>query len=66
MFADRLKIVEGWMVFAAERTFQEVVVFPFQFVSEPIAESQLPPPFLEGDPRLGYLNIDLFDPSSMG
>ncbi len=43
-----------------------VVVFPFQFVSETIPESQLPLPFNEGDPRLGYLNIDLLEPSRMG
>ncbi len=39
-----------------------VVVFPFQFVSEAIPESQLPLPFYEGDPRLGYLNINLLEP----
>ena len=43
-----------------------VVVFPFQFVSEAIPESQPPPPFYEGDPRLGYLNINLLEPSLMG
>jgi len=42
------------------------VVFPFQFVSEAIPESQPPPPFYEGDPRLGYLNINLLEPSLMG
>jgi len=41
-------------------------VFPFQFVSEAIPESQPPPPFYEGDPRLGYLNINLLEPSLMG
>jgi hypothetical protein len=43
-----------------------VVVFPFQFVSEAIPESQPPPSFYEGDPRLGYLNINLLEPSLMG
>ncbi len=43
-----------------------VVVFPFQFVSEAIPDSQPPPPFNEGDPRLGYLNINLLEPSLMG
>jgi len=43
-----------------------VVVFPFQFVSEAIPESQPPAPFAEGDPRLGYLNIHLFEPSRTG
>jgi hypothetical protein len=42
------------------------VVFPFQFVSEAIPESQPPPPFFEEDPRLGYLNTNLLDPSLMG
>jgi hypothetical protein len=39
-----------------------VVVLPFQFVSETIPESQPPAPFYEGDPRLGYLNINLLEP----
>jgi hypothetical protein len=43
-----------------------VVVFPFQFVSEAVPESQPPPPFYEGDPRLGYLNVNLLEPSLMG
>ena len=42
------------------------VVFGFQFVSEAMPESQPPPPFSEGDPRLGYLNINLLEPSLMG
>ncbi len=42
------------------------VVFPFQFVSEASPESQPPPPFYKGDPRLGYLNINLLEPSLMG
>ncbi len=43
-----------------------VVIFPIQFVAEAVAESQPPPPFYEGDPRLGYLNINLLEPSMMG
>ncbi len=43
-----------------------VVVFPLHFVSEVFPRSQPPPPFSEGDPRLGYLNINLLGPSLMG
>ena len=43
-----------------------VLVFPFQFVSEANPESQPPPPFDEENPRLGYININLLDPSLMG
>ena len=39
-----------------------VVVFPFEFVSEAIHESRPPAPFYEEDPRLGYLNINLLEP----
>ena len=42
------------------------VVLSFRFVSESIPASCLPSPFLEGDPRLGYLNIPLFEPSLAG
>ena len=41
-----------------------VVVFPFTFESgmgEPHSH-MLPAPFDEGDPRLGYVHVDLFDP----
>jgi hypothetical protein len=37
------------------------VVFPLQFVSETIPESPPPDPFHEEDPRLGYLDINLFE-----
>ena len=43
-----------------------IVIFPFRFVSEAVPESQPPPPFYEGDPRLGYLNINLLEPSLTG
>ncbi len=43
-----------------------VVVFPIEFVSEAIPESQPPLPFHEGDPRIGHLNIQLLEPSLMG
>jgi hypothetical protein len=43
------------------------VVFPFTFVSEVVPEHPLPPPFNEGNlPRLGYVDIDLWNPFEMG
>jgi hypothetical protein len=46
-----------------------VVVFPFTFESGVKGQYQykLPAPFDQGDlPRVGYIHIDLFEPSSMG
>ena len=43
------------------------VVFPFTFVSGAVAPYQAPVPFNQGDvPRLGYVMIDLFEPSLSG
>jgi hypothetical protein len=43
------------------------VVFPFEFVSQVFPENPLPPPFNQGDiPRLGHIDIDLFNPLEMG
>jgi hypothetical protein len=39
-----------------------VVVFPFQFVSRSVPKYELPSPFNKDDMRLGYVNIDLYDP----
>jgi hypothetical protein len=41
-----------------------VVVFPFQFVSRSVAKNELPSPFSKDDGRLGYVNIELYDPYS--
>jgi hypothetical protein len=43
------------------------VVFPFTFeqVKNPY-NYKLPAPFTRDDPRLGYINIDLFEPTMMG
>ena len=41
-----------------------VVVFPFEFVSRGVPAYELPSPFGEGDTRLGYIHIDLYDPYS--
>ena len=44
-----------------------VVVFPFEFVSGAHREAKPPVPFnQEGLPRLGYIHIDLFEPTLMG
>ncbi len=44
-----------------------VVVFPFEFVSGARREVTPPAPFNQGGlPRLGYIHIDLFDPTQMG
>jgi len=44
-----------------------VVVFPFEFVSGARRESKPPAPFdQEGLPRLGYIHIDLFEPTLGG
>ncbi len=43
------------------------VVFPFEFVSEAVPETPLPPPFNQGNiPMLGHVDIDLFNPLEMG
>lgn len=43
------------------------IVFPFEFVSGSQKESKLPAPFDVGNlPRLGYIHIDLMDPTQMG
>jgi hypothetical protein len=43
------------------------VLFPFTFVSEVVPERPLPPPFNQGNiPRLGYVDINLFNPLEMG
>jgi hypothetical protein len=41
-----------------------VVVFPFEFVSRSAPKYELPSPFNKDDMRLGYVNIDLYDPFS--
>jgi len=46
-----------------------IVVFPFTFESgiKDQYRYKLPPPFDEGDiPKLGYIHIDLFEPTAMG
>lgn len=43
-----------------------VVVFPFEFVSRGVSKYELPSPFNEGDKRLGYVHIDLYEPTFSG
>jgi hypothetical protein len=43
------------------------VAFPFEFVSEVISNLPPPAPFNDGNlPRLGHININLFEPTDMG
>jgi hypothetical protein len=43
------------------------VVFPFEFVSEAVPETPLPPPFNQGNvPMFGYISVNLFNPLKMG
>jgi hypothetical protein len=39
-----------------------VVVFPFEFVSGGVPKYELPSPFSKEDMRLGYININLYNP----
>jgi hypothetical protein len=44
-----------------------VVVFPFTFQSGVKSQYELPAPFNQGElPRLGYIQIDLFEPTMDG
>ena len=43
-----------------------VVVFPFEFVSRGVPKYELPSPFSKDDVRLGYIHIDLYEPSFSG
>ena len=47
----------------------DVVVFPFEFTSgvKGLYQYKLPPPFDQGNlPRIGYIHINLFEPTLMG
>jgi hypothetical protein len=42
------------------------VIFPFEFVSQAVPESPLPPSFSQGNiPLLGYIDINLYNPLEM-
>ncbi len=50
-------------VFDTNGNESNVVVFPFEFVSQVVPEPPLPPPFNQQDvPLLGHIAIDLFNP----
>ena len=45
----------------------DIVVFPFEFVSETVPETPLLPPFNQGNIlMLGHIDINLFNPFEMG
>ena len=74
-FSSRTSYITEWTqitlkvsVFDKAGNESNEVVFPFTFEVTPGQYAyKLPPPFDQGDvPRLGYIAIDLFDPSSLG
>lgn len=73
-FSNRAPYLREWThillrisVFDRAGNESNEVSFPFEFVSGKHREGKLPPPFDTGElPRLGYLNINLFEPSLMG
>jgi hypothetical protein len=75
-FSSRAPYITEWTqitlkvsVFDKNGNESNVVVFPFEFVSGVKGQYQykLPVPFDQGSlPRLGYISIDLFDPSWQG
>jgi hypothetical protein len=73
-FSSRTSYITEWTqitlkvsVFDKAGQVSNEVVFPFTFETTPGQYAyKLPPPFDQGDvPRLGYIAIDLFDPSSL-
>jgi hypothetical protein len=75
-FSSRTSYITEWTqitlkvsVFDKAGNESNVVVFPFTFESGVKGQYQykLPAPFDQGDlPRVGYIHIDLFEPTSMG
>ena len=73
-FSSRTSFLREWTqitlkVSVIERGGNEsnVVVFPFTFETGVGPEHDPPAPFDQGEiPRLGYIHIDLFEPTSMG
>jgi len=74
-FSSRTSYLKEWTnitlkvsIFDKAGNESNEVVFPFTFeiVKDPY-KYQLPAPFDQGDlPRLGYIHIDLFEPTMMG
>lgn len=74
-FSSRTSYIKEWTqitlrvsVFDKAGSESNEVVFPFTFEVTPEQYAyKLPAPFDQGDlPRLGYVAIDLFDPTSLG
>lgn len=73
-FSSRAPFLREWTsiklkvsVFDKAGNESNEVIFPFQFVSGPPRKIKPPAPFNEeGLPRLGYIHIDLFEPTQMG
>jgi hypothetical protein len=54
-------------VFDTSGNESNAVAFPFTFVSERVPRGPPLPPFDRPDlPRLGFVNVDLYDPETMG
>jgi hypothetical protein len=53
-------------IFDKAGNVSNVVVFPFEFVSGSVPKYELPSPFNKDDVRLGYIHIDLYEPSFSG
>lgn len=75
-FSTKTHLLREWtpiklMVSIVDKAGNEsnVVIFPFEFASgvKGLHTYKLPPPFDQGDlPRIGYIHIDLFEPTLMG
>jgi len=73
-FSSRTSYLREWTqitlkisVFDKAGNESNEVTLPFVFVTGARPESKLPPTFSQGDlPRLGYVHIDLFEPTLMG
>ncbi|MCX8118501.1 MAG: hypothetical protein N3G78_11280 [Desulfobacterota bacterium] len=73
-FSSRTGFLREWTTITVKVTVidkagneSRPVVFPFEFVSGAVKEPKLPSPFDSGPlPRLGYIHVDLFDPTQMG
>ncbi len=59
---DFTNITLNVAVFDKAGNQSNVVAFPFEFASRDVPKYELPSPFNKDDPRLGYINIDLYNP----
>ncbi len=75
-FSSRTQFLREWTqitlrvsIFDKAGNESNVIVFPFEFASgvKGLYQNKPPSPFDQGDlPRIGYLHIDLFEPTLMG